>query len=97
MQTHFPYSIYSESAGAVNFKNSLSAPAIVIPGISQVSVYDATKPNVNRFFERSCRNFFAFSTSPWQMIDTLSTHSIYKRIFSNLLHYRVCSLFISNG
>ena len=35
IQTHFPYSIYSESAGAVNFRNSLSAPAIVIPGISQ--------------------------------------------------------------
>ena len=52
MQMHFPYSIYSESAGAVNFRNSLSAPAIVIPGISQVSLYDATKPKVNRFFER---------------------------------------------
>ena len=49
--TQIPYSIYSESAGAVNLRNSLSAPAIVIPGISQVSLYDATRPNVNRFFE----------------------------------------------
>ena len=60
MQIHFPYSIYSESAGAVNFRNSLSAPAIVIPGISQVSLYDATKPNVNRFLKDHVEIFLHF-------------------------------------
>ena len=56
--------MYSESAGAVNFRNSLSAPAIVIPGISQVSLYDATKPKVNRFFERNLIIYSAFATFP---------------------------------
>ena len=49
---HFPKPRYSASAGDVNFKNSLSAPAIVMPGISHVSVYEITSENVNCFFSR---------------------------------------------
>ena len=39
----------SASAGGVNFSMSGFAPATVMPGISQVRVYDMTRENRNRF------------------------------------------------
>ena len=50
--------------GDVNFKNSLSAPAIVIPGISHVSVYDVTREKVKRFLSNDFMKFSAFCLFP---------------------------------
>ena len=46
----------SASAGGVNFSMSGFAPATVMPGISQVRVYDMTRENRNRFPSRLLAN-----------------------------------------
>ena len=64
IQLHSPQLRYSASAGDVNFKNSVSAPAIVMPGISLVSVYEMTSENVKRFFSSEFMKFFPFCSFP---------------------------------
>ena len=76
---------------------SLSDPAKVIPGISEVSVYEITneKRNLPDFTESM--KFWARPIFPYnsKSFNKSLTHHIKKLLLSSLLHYHIRHLFLS--